>query len=187
MAGVLHSPPRGKAERAASRIQQAVSNRECVARYRAGHLDQVRAQKRAYMAAHREEGKASVARWRKAHPDESRARSRAWHAAHPEVIQQLNRKWHEANPEQAREHHRRRRVRLAGLTGIRGDMTSPCAICSQPIDATLRYPDPMSLSMGHEPPLVRAADLGVFQVWERPEHRRCNLRKNKRLDSEIGL
>jgi hypothetical protein len=92
-------------------------------------------------------------------------------------------RWHQENPEKVREIRRRRRARKAGITRIiKADMNGPCAICLRPIDRSLKHPDPMSFSRGHEPPLAWAAANGITESIERPEHLTCNLRKGTRPD-----
>ena len=63
----------------------------------------------------------------------------------------------------------------------------PCGICGQPIDYSLRYPDPGSFEVDHIIPLgpkpsrERIARLDVL-ANKQAAHRRCNRDKSDRLD-----
>ena len=56
----------------------------------------------------------------------------------------------------------------------------PCALCGQPIDYTLRYPDPGAYVVDHIVPLAR----GGADVLSNKQaaHNRCNRAKSDRLD-----
>ena len=60
----------------------------------------------------------------------------------------------------------------------------PCALCHQPIDYTLRSPDPMSFEVDHIVPLSRGG-LDILEN-KQPAHRRCNRAKSARLEGEIA-
>ena len=56
----------------------------------------------------------------------------------------------------------------------------PCGICGEPIDYTLRTPDPMSFEVDH----ILAIDNGGTDTLDNKQasHRRCNREKWNRLD-----
>ena len=56
----------------------------------------------------------------------------------------------------------------------------PCALCGQPIDYTLRWPDPMSFVVDHRTPLNRGGQDIIDN--KQPAHRSCNRAKSDRLD-----
>ena len=58
-----------------------------------------------------------------------------------------------------------------------------CAICGQPVDKTLKSPDPMSATVDHIIPVTRhghPSDLANLQL----AHRACNLAKGTTLPSQ---
>jgi len=59
----------------------------------------------------------------------------------------------------------------------------PCAICGQPIDYTLRYPDPMCYVADHIIPLVHGGPDTIAN--KQPAHRRCNSIKSDRKNAPI--
>lgn len=61
----------------------------------------------------------------------------------------------------------------------------PCALCGDPIDYTLRTPDPMSFEVDHVVPIARggADDLSNKQA----AHRKCNRDKWHKLDRRVIL
>lgn len=57
----------------------------------------------------------------------------------------------------------------------------PCGICQQPIDYTLRYPDPQSFVVDHITPLTRGGTDELDN--KQAAHRLCNsLKSNKTTD-----
>jgi len=143
-----------------------------------------------------------IASWVRAsyakNPTPRREASRRWRERNPhwfseyqsanaDRIRERGTRWKSANPDKVRDSVRMRRVRKAGVTKtIRFDSD----ICSVPTCQTLlvpgvKFPHPMSTTIGHEPPLSRLSELGVTTVTERPEHWICNQHKSARLDSEL--
>ncbi len=53
-----------------------------------------------------------------------------------------------------------------------------CGLCALPIDPSLQYPDPASLSLDHVVPLARGGAHTLNNV--QPAHLRCNIRKGAR-------
>lgn len=72
-----------------------------------------------------------------------------------------------------RDRHRRAHRRLK----------APCALCGEPIDYTLRTPDPWSFEVDHIIPLNRGGP-DVFENTQ-ASHRGCNRDKWDRLESEL--
>jgi hypothetical protein len=141
----------------------------------------------AYDRAHREEIAARNAARYSANPEAMRAASIASHAAHPEVRQL----WRARHREEQSEYFRGRREALAGLSPYPRMEPWPtdCQCCGEPIDPALSFPNALSESFGHEPP-IRWAERhpeydGPFAL--RPEHLVCNQRKNDRPDWELSV
>ena len=65
----------------------------------------------------------------------------------------------------------------------------PCALCEQPIDYTLKYPDPGAYVVDHIVPLgpsptpERIAELDVL-TNKQPAHAKCNRDKWDRIEGE---
>ena len=55
-----------------------------------------------------------------------------------------------------------------------------CGICQEPIDRTLRYPEPMCATIDHIVPLAKGGE----HVWKncQPAHLKCNEDKADTLD-----
>lgn len=145
---------------------RAVSASGRVASYCREHLRQDHVE---YRRNHLEQRRANSARWARNNPERSRAYAAKYRRLHPEVVL-------------ADEH--RRRVRKAGLLMVVRVESDVCGICQRPL-VDRPYPDPMSTSVGHEPPLAYCAQNGWLVTAERPEHLICNQRKRTRLDIEI--
>lgn len=60
-----------------------------------------------------------------------------------------------------------------------------CGICSTPVDPSLEYPDPMSVSLDHAVPMSRGG--GHLMANCQCSHLDCNTRKGARYDREAGL
>jgi hypothetical protein len=86
-----------------------------------------------------------------------------------------------------RQDSRRRRREAPGNWPRLDPWPSACQACGLPIDRARTWPDPLSESLGHEPPIVwtvRHPDYEGRRVL-RPEHLVCNLAKHDRPDWEI--
>ena len=57
---------------------------------------------------------------------------------------------------------------------------APCALCGEPIDYSLRYPDPDSFVVDHVVPLNRGGDDVLAN--KTASHNRCNRLKSDRAD-----
>lgn len=84
-----------------------------------------------------------------------------------------------------------RRARLAGATIEAFDRIEVfdrdgwmCGICNEPVDRSVRFPDPSSVSLDHIIPLSRGGDHSRANC--QTAHRICNLRKGARLDGDFG-
>ena len=92
-----------------------------------------------------------------------------------------------------RDNYHRRRARMNGapsgdpvmLAALIAMDNSTCHICRQPVDITLKYPDPMSRSIDHIIPISRGglheeSNCGLA-------HLRCNVSKSARLMEELEV
>lgn len=161
----------------------------------------IQAQNRAYRDAHPEVGKAASTRWQRRNKDRVRAKNIEWYHANKERAQLRYKKWVAenaearrtymadwlaANPHQGRSDQARRRARKKAtavgpvdLAALWEEQDGFCALCNEPIDATLAYPDPMSKSVDHIIPLSK----GGPHVQENLQwvHLVGNLRKSARM------
>jgi 5-methylcytosine-specific restriction endonuclease McrA len=89
---------------------------------------------------------------------------------------------------QRRAHWERRQALIRGATAP-GELVSRrevferdgwiCGLCDTPVDPTLRYPDPMSVSIDHVVPVSLHGDHSMANV--QCAHLSCNLSKNNRV------
>jgi hypothetical protein len=160
------------------RAEGRIDDREWRAAWRAAHPDAVKAmsQRKAakHYATHREAELERSAKYFAEHPtyrqerrERAREQERAYRLRHPEVRSD-----------------RRRRLSRAGILLTITVANEQCGVCLGPLFPELRHPDPLSTSVGHEPPLILAQRQGWTAVVERPEHLRCNLAKGERPDGE---
>lgn len=160
------------------RAEGRIDDREWRDAWRAAHPDAVKAMSKRKAAKHYA-----------THRDEELARSAAYFAAHPtyrqerrERARQQERTYRERHP--GIRSDRRRRVAMAGIALVVHVEADHCGVCLGPLAPDLRHPDPLSTSVGHEPPLAVAQRDGWIVVAERPEHLLCNLRKGERVDDQ---
>lgn len=141
--------------------------------WKARHLEQIREQRRAYYLRNKEQ---------------SRERARAYKQADPEKVREQqrmsSRKWRRTHREIARRRENRRETRKAGVLLVVEVQADHCGVCQRPL-TSLPYPDPMSTTVGHEPPLAVACRDGWLIVATRPEHWGCNMRKSDRMDVDL--
>lgn len=76
--------------------------------------------------------------------------------------------------------HQRAAIEAGAILVVAID-SDHCGVCQEPLTNRC-YPDPLSTSVGHEPPLAYVAANGWRVIATRPEHLRCNLRKGDRPD-----
>lgn len=62
----------------------------------------------------------------------------------------------------------------------------PCALCNQPIDLTIPYPDPWSFVVDHAIPTSRGGTDTEFDLL-RPAHNRCNRKRSNLPDGTVGV
>ena len=133
-------------------------------------VEVMREQSRRFNEAHREERRAALRAYEAANKERVRARRAAWFAAHPGA----RHAWRD-----------RRRAAEAGIALVVKVASDECGVCLQPLTSE-PYPHPMSTTIGHEPPISRAAKEGWLIVTQRPEHWACNSRKAAKLDCEVA-
>lgn len=111
------------------------------------------------------------------------------HARLGEARLQQMRDYRAANPEVVAAWGRRRRALLAGvpsepyrLRQVVAKSKGACALCLEPVDLSLRYPDPRSRSVDHIVPLILGGPDTLANV--QLAHLRCNLQKWARLEGE---
>ena len=87
----------------------------------------------------------------------------------------------------SRQETRRRRRETPGTWSRMTPWPSTCSVCHLPIDAAVRWPQPLSESLGHEPPIAWIRDHLDYEgpLVLRPEHLACNLAKHDLPDWEI--
>jgi len=177
--------------------------------WRAANPDKVAATNRAWYVANPERTAIRVSKWRTANPErvvehsrrsvlkrraahpesiaEDISRLQQWSIANPERAAAASRAWRTANPEKTAAAVHKRRERKVGAKITIHQISDICCVptCGKPLLPNLKFPDPMSTTIGHEPPLSRLGELGVTTVTERPEHWICNQHKHNKLDSEL--
>lgn len=109
-------------------------------------------------------------------------RTTVYTKANPEMRQGIDRRYHQNNAEKVREKSARRRLAKKGQTvgkvdyvEVRQRDEDVCHICETPIDATLLWPDPQSLTFDHVIPLARGGEHSMDNI--RVAHARCNIKK----------
>lgn len=81
-----------------------------------------------------------------------------------------------------RGHNGHRRRQLSDWLRSQGN---PCHICGQAIDYSLPSTNPMSFSVDHVIPIARGGE--EFSKGNiKAAHKICNMKKNSKLDSELG-
>lgn len=124
-----------------------------------------------------------AADWQQKNAEKREAWFRAYYDAQAEIIRARARAWRRANPDRARLNEAKRRTRktaTAGLVDMAALWTGRCALCLEPLDAALLYPDPLSKSVDHIDPL----SLGGTHTQNNLQwtHLICNIRKGNRID-----
>lgn len=159
----------------------------------------MRAYRHAYRARHPERDAENRRTWNKAHVEESaeyrrrykernaqtlRAKNRDWYETHAALTKERARAWAEANPEKVRRTRDRRRGATSDVLVVEVQ-SDTCGVCMGPLTGA-RFPERLSTSVGHEPPLAVALRDGWRIVTARPEHLVCNQRKSDRTDAELA-
>lgn len=119
--------------------------------------------------------------WRRDNPHLYKARPYV-----PEVAKALSAQWRAKNPERVRAHAAEYRARKQDATVERFIPAEVferdgwlCGLCHGPIDPTLAYPDPMSVSLDHVLPLSRGGEHSRSNT--QASHLTCNLRKYNKV------
>ncbi len=186
--GVLGGPrhKRGLCKRCYDRECYAISpdkKRAAIARYLAGHREQVRAYQARYYREHEAELKASGTAYRLQHLDEESDRNRRYRQEHHARILVQSAEYRaihgdeirarrRANPEANRDYvHRYRARRMAAKVGpIDWDIVYErdsgfCHICHKRLKRS-------EMTLDHAVPLIRGGAHSMENV--RPAHKRCN-------------
>lgn len=174
---------------ATAKRQWRESNEQRVVEYnrqwRAENPEAAKAATEAWRSANAERYAQSKRDWQDRNRDRRLEQLRAARAADPEKYRAALSTWKAENRDRVRDYQRKRRA--AGYGGAIGAVDGEqawshcegrCAICSDPIDRSLPWPDPESASLDHIRPLSKggAHDQGNVQ-WT---HLVCNLRKGVR-------
>jgi hypothetical protein len=112
-----------------------------------------------------------------AHPEAAAVLRRRYRQKNADRLRENLREYRRRNPEIAAAQFARRRDAKAGITTVIRLYGDICYVCGRFLDG--------DRTLGHEPPLFRCAKEGWTTVFERPEHKSCNIRKGTRLDSEL--
>lgn len=163
---------------------------EAVAAYqrawRAANPDKVAAAKAAWEQANYERHRASANRasrkWRAANRPKVRAYNLSWASANPDRVAAKSKRWRESHPITVRMQKSKRRamIRTASvgtvdLHALWVRQCGICALCANPIDSTLAWPDPASRSVDHIVPLSKGGTHEQSNLqWT---HLVCNLKK----------
>lgn len=73
------------------------------------------------------------------------------------------------------------------LTDAQRSKRLPCFLCGQPIDYTLKWPDPGSFSADHIKPWIRHVELRLDPGNVVSAHLRCNQSKGDSEHYTVGL
>lgn len=135
--------------------------------------------RRLWRQENREQHLATRKAWLEANPDYYDR----WNAANRELLRATLRRYRESHPDMGRKSTQARRARerqaACGPIDLDALWNGLCALCDDPMDETLAWPDPLSRSIDHITPLSRGgAHSQVNLQWA---HLVCNLRKGDRL------
>lgn len=124
-----------------------------------------------------------TAEWFAANRDRKNATSRAYAQANKERLDVARRAWLEAHPGFMAEFMRRRRAMMRGVRVEQVDIdalwTGSCGICGEPMDRSLKHPDPLSKSVDHIHPVSRGGAHAADNLqWA---HLICNIRKGAKV------
>lgn len=157
-----------------------------VARYER-HGEQRKAEGRALYAANAEARREYARRYyydnEPANYERNRARRRAQRLANPEKAAEYTRRYREKNPAILTTINQNRRTRIGGKKVTKAELdalwTGECALCREPIDTELKFPDPLSRSLDHIMPLAKGGEhVAANLQWA---HFTCNRRKSDRV------
>lgn len=165
---------------------------------RAASPEAVRAYNASYRAERGDIARQATANWRARNPERVAEQKRKWARANRDAIRASEQRnaarrsaslkaWKAANRERVREYQRKRRA--AGYGGVLGEVDGEalwaaqaglCGLCGKPIDMTLAWPDPQSISLDHR----KALSVGGLHETENCQwvHLLCNLKKGNRTN-----
>ncbi len=144
------------------------------------HCDNRKA--REHYALNREAARESQRKYQQSNREQARLSWHRWAGKNREYLNAYNRRKAQENPEQEREWQWRaytKRLKAYVAPVYLKKMYERdgwiCQICREPVDPTLRYPDPMSASLDHIIPLARGGthEPGNVQL----AHWICNVKK----------
>lgn len=171
----------GRAYKAANSPRLAEYNRQ----WRQDNPEAAKASVESWRSRNRERYIEARLDWQRRNRDKRLEAARADRAANPEKYRDALARWKSENPERVRDYHRKRRAsRYGGVGQVDGDAAWQecggfCALCDEPIDRTLPWPDPESASLDHILPLSKGGTHEQMNVqWT---HLLCNLRKGVSL------
>lgn len=131
--------------------------------------------------------------WAARNAESLAATKAAWHAANAQERARLLADWKAANPWHASAYSYTKRRRAYGLPAEIAELVDPnivyerdgglCQICAEPVDRTLPFPHPQSLTLDH---IVPVSDLASQHTYENTQlsHWDCNRRRQTRpMDS----
>lgn len=148
------------------------------------NLDVKKARSRDYYWSNREGVLTkSRQRYREEGPEAVYAERREWRQANPEKCAEYARRYRAKNPSISAVINNNRRTRIDGrkvsMAELNSLWTGFCALCGNPIDRDLKWPDQMSKSVDHIIPLAKG---GIHEVsnlqWA---HVGCNRRKSDKI------
>jgi 5-methylcytosine-specific restriction endonuclease McrA len=148
------------------------------------NLEKKKARSRAYYEANREAVLAQGRqRYQEMGPEPGFADRKEWRQANPDKCAEYARRYREKNPSIHAVINNNRRTRIDGrkvsLPELESLWTGMCALCGDPINRDLKWPDQMSKSVDHIIPLARGGlhELSNLQ-WA---HVGCNRRKGDKI------
>ena len=152
--------------------------------------ERVRERKRRWVRTNREKVAAQRKAWRQKNRESYErelARAREWRSSNADRMKEYLTRWLVEHPEAMSEHSAKRRAAKYGVGYQRVDFRLickrdnwTCQLCGEPVDRTLKYPDPLSKSRDHIVPLARGGIHAPHNV--QLAHLRCNVKKHDRLD-----
>lgn len=77
-----------------------------------------------------------------------------------------------------------KRLRARKRIAQRVKAGEPCCFCHEPIDLTLRWPDPMCFVVDHAQPTSRGGTDDYEHL--RPAHNHCNRQRSNLPDGTVG-
>jgi 5-methylcytosine-specific restriction endonuclease McrA len=127
-------------------------------------------------------------RWRAKNVESRKAYMDAYREANRGAITEQYRRWRIANAQLVTEKNQRRRARLldAFVAPVNRDQVwerdnGCCQLCGNPIDRSIQWPHPLSMTIDHIRPLILGGTHEPSNV--QLAHAVCNSRKGDRIDA----